>query len=117
MPEIKPVKVFDRTNPCTKVDLHNCFAGEHGYVRRAVVEAQGEIGVNAPKYLLTKGLAVYRTIGSIDYYELTEQGQRWLHEGLAGHLKRHPDDIRKVKIEGASVTPVVRIARTRVKEQ
>lgn len=97
MPEILPVKVFTRDNPCTKVDLHNCFVGPDGkYRRRAVVEARAEIGENAPKYLLKQNFAVYRTEKNIDYYELTEAGKAWLKTGLDGHLRRHPDDARHV---------------------
>lgn len=94
MPE---VKVFSKSNPCTKVDLYNCFMTAQGYQRRAVVEAQAEIGANSPKYLLREGYAVYRTHRGIDYYELTREGQDWLTKGLEGHLKRHPDDRRLVK--------------------
>ncbi len=111
---IKPVKEFTKENPCTKVDLHNCFAGTHGYVRRPVVEAQGEIGVNAPKYLIRKGYATYRSSEGIDYYELTTEGTVWLFEGLAAHLKRHPDDEAKVVRIGQKQAPV-RVARVPLK--
>ena len=91
------IKIFTRDNPCTKVDLHNCFIGPNGYQRRRVVEAQGEIGLNSPKYLLREGYAVYRSDRGVDYYELTPSGEAWLRDGLERHLKRHPDDRAKVK--------------------
>lgn len=114
MPAIKPVKVFTRDNPCTKVDLHNCFASGTGeYVRRPVVEAQGEIGVNSAKYLLKKEYAVYRSEAGVDYYELTAEGEQWLRDGLVSHLKRHLDDMAKVEKPIRTVTPV-RLARTKL---
>lgn len=99
---IKPVRVFSREHPCTKIELFNCFTGEFGYVRRPVVEARGEIGENAPKYLLQKNYCVYRTDKGIDYYELTQTGEEWLTKGVESHLKRHPDDFAKLEVKGAT---------------
>lgn len=97
MPVIKEVKVFTRDNQCTKVDIHNCFAGHHGYIDRAVVEARGDIGLNTPKYLLRKGYAIEICEGNVDYYRLTSAGTVWLHAGLLRHLELHPDDAKLVK--------------------
>ena len=95
----KPVRVFDREHPCTKVELFNCFWDpvRKDWRPRAVVEARGEIGDNAPKYLLKKGYA--RTFGRqfVDWYELSETGKDWLVKGLAAHLKRHPEDWDKLR--------------------
>jgi hypothetical protein len=115
MPEIKPVKVFTKDQPCTKLEIHNCFAGPHGYIARPVVEAQGEIGKNAPKHMLSKLYLVYRTVGNIDYYELTRTGTIWLHDGLAAYLKHHPDRQKDVKVVSSSVpkpATAVRVARS-----
>ncbi len=101
---IKPVRVFTKENPVTKVELQNCFVHSiDDYCRRPVVEAQGEIGVNAPKYLMKKGYLVYRSDRGIDYYELTDSGKEWLAKGLAAHLARHPDDASKLIIPSRSV--------------
>lgn len=89
----KPVKVFSREEPCTKVDLFNCFSHNGAYVRRAIVEARGEIGVNAIKYLLKKGLASVVEEGNVAYWELTGEGEFWLRDGLARHLVLHPADV------------------------
>jgi hypothetical protein len=93
----KPIKVFSREEPCTKVDLFNCFNQFGRYAPRAVIEARGEIGVNAIKYLLKKDLAqAYEKCG-IDWWRLTPEGEEWLTEGLARHLVLHPDHTRLVK--------------------
>lgn len=132
MAEIKPVKVFTRDAPCTKVHLWNCFRGvvAHAlrFVARPVVEAQGEIGKNSAKHMIGKGYLVYRTVGNIDYYVLTAKGEAWLADGLAAHLRRHPDQASSVLLpvillpgvkaltEAAAApkpTPARRLLRTR----
>jgi hypothetical protein len=100
----KPVRVFDRENPCTKVELFNCFWGKSGWRPRAVIEARGEIGENAPKYLLKKGYARTFQRQFVDWYERSETGKVWLVEGLGGHLKRHPEDWAKLSVKDAVVT-------------
>lgn len=87
----KQVRVFTRDDPCTKVHLHNCFCQGGKFVPRAVVEARGEIGVNAIKYLLREGLATATTKAGVDYWTLTTEGQAWLTKGLARHLELHPE--------------------------
>lgn len=118
----KPIKVFSRDEPCSKVDLTNCFFRGGLYVKRATVETQGEIGVNAPKYLLSKGYMRTFTDKWVDYQELTELGRLWLEKGLKSHLQRYPQDRAKLTAVppgiglGASVSPaaaVKRISRTR----
>lgn len=98
MPILHEPKVFTKENPCTKVDIHNCFYDPvlGRYQRRAVVEARGVIGLNTPKYLLREGYAVYRSEANVEYYELTPPGVDWLRKGLEAHLQRHPDDRSKL---------------------
>lgn len=107
----KPVKTFTRDDPCTKVDLHNCFVSGDSYRPRAVVEARGEIGVNAIKYLLREGYAVAEERGGVEYWELTENGHEWLRKGLARHLELHPGDASLV-VNKPGASPVRR-TRTR----
>lgn len=93
-----PVRVFTRADPCTKVDLHNCFISPGGsYLMRPVVEARGIIGLNAIKYLIREGYA--RTVHDvgIEYWQLTAAGRTWLSEGLQRHLELHPDDAKRVR--------------------
>lgn len=88
----KPVKVFTKDKPCTKVDLHNCFyLGGSKPLSRAVVEARGEIGLNAIKYLKREGYAIEHEEKGVDYWTLTSDGVEWLRKGLARHLELHPD--------------------------
>lgn len=111
--EVKPVKQFTRDNPCTKVDLWNCFRAASGFVRRPVVEARGEIGLNAPKYLLREGYAMTYTVQGIDYYELTDTGKDWLTRGLTKHLEKHPEDRKRVRNLPMQKTGTRRVLRVK----
>ena len=86
-----PVKVFTRDEPVTKVHMANAFWNGKQFIPRAIVQTRGIIGLNAPKYLIREGLARIVTAQDVDMLELTPSGQRWLTEGLAKHLKRHPE--------------------------
>lgn len=107
----QPAKEFTRANPCTKVHLSNCFTQGGQYVARAVVEARGEIGVNAIKYLLKNGYALAYESAGIDWWRLTPQGQKWLADGLARHLELHPEDARQVSITHTLPRTAPRIIR------
>jgi len=122
MPETiqaKPVKVFTRDEPCSKVDILNCFHQGGGYTPRAVVETQGEIGVNAPKYLIKQGYMRTFNRNWVDYQELTEAGKRWLEAGLRSLVKRDPTALRKLngismgRMLGETTPTVKRITRTK----
>lgn len=93
MTDFKP-KVFTRDNPCTKVDLHNCFFRGGRYVNRPVIEAKTEIGENAPKYLIREGLVVLRDIGGVDTYCVTPKGDQWLRTGIVRYLELHPERLK-----------------------
>lgn len=86
----KPVREFTREQPCDKVHLFLCFNQSGRYVRRAVVEARGEIGVNAIKYLKREDYAREYEAEGVDWWELTQAGQAWLTKGLARYLELHP---------------------------
>lgn len=86
-------RIFTRERPCNKVDMLNCFWTGKTYRARPVVEAHAVIGVNAPKYLLAKGLATHTAKGDVEVYTLTAEGERWLTQGVREHLKRHPADL------------------------
>lgn len=94
----KPVREFTRADPCTKVHLFQCFraADGKGYYARAVVEARGEIGVNAIKYLIREGYAAAYDMRSVEYWELTSDGIAWLEKGLIRELELHPERRRNV---------------------
>lgn len=107
----KPIKKFTRASPCTKVDLWNCFHRAGGFTRRAVVEARGEIGINAIKYLRDKGYANDVYDGGVDYWELTGPGKDWLRRGLASHLKRYPEAVFDVEHPEATTNRRRRVIR------
>lgn len=92
----KPVKVFSRDLPCTKIDILNCFHGPEGYRPRPTVETRGEIGENAPKYLSKKGYMRTYQRNWVDYQELSETGKRWLEDGIKSLLRREPGELRKI---------------------
>lgn len=110
----KPVKVFTREDPCTKVDLHNCFyLGGSKPLSRAVVEARGEIGLNAIKYLKREGYAIEHEVEGIDRWTLTPEGVQWLVKGLARHLELHPGDSALVMRARTGQAAPARRKRTR----
>lgn len=96
MNAIKPTAVFTKDAPCTKVHIWNTFITAKGLVPVMVVVARGEIGLNAPKYLLKNDYMEAYTDKNVDYYRLTPGGQEWLRKGLNRHLELHPGDVEKV---------------------
>lgn len=95
--DVKPIREFSRDQPCTKVDLWNTFRRGHAFVARPFVEARGEIGINAPKYLRREGYAVMVEKDGIDYLALTEKGRAWLTSGLLRYLELHPEETPKLE--------------------
>lgn len=113
--QIIPVdaKVFTRENPCDKVDLYLCFFGSDGKPRRrAVVEARGEIGLNAIKYLLREEYAIKFEESGVDWWELTAEGKEWLTAGLTRHLELHPEHANRLQSSKKTSAPARR-RRTR----
>lgn len=88
---------FDRENPCTKVELHNCFFDGIRYRPRRVIEARTIIGENAPKFLLREGYALVTTQAGADFYTLTPDGDAWLRKGIARYLELHPERLQDVQ--------------------
>lgn len=101
----KPVKLFTRDQPCTKVDLFLCFNRGGRYVRRALVEARGEIGANAIKYLKNNDYAREYDEAGVDWWELTPAGEAWLTKGLARHLELNPADRSRLPSTTARTRP------------
>ena len=96
MNAIKPTKVFTREQPCSKVDIWNCFITAKGLAPVMVVASRGEIGLNVPKYLLKNEYLEAYTEKSVDYYRLTPSGEEWLRKGLNRHLELHPGEVENV---------------------
>jgi len=110
---VKEIKVFTRDNPCTKVDLWNCFYQGGTFAARPVLETRGEIGLHAPKYLRKHGYATLVSRGNIDAYVLTKAGQQWLVDGVKRHLELHPED-RALLVEYPDRVGLKRAVRKRV---
>lgn len=106
---------FDRTNPCTKVHIFNCFKKFKAGTAVPVVEAHTIIGVNTPKYLLKKGFIRTTSIGGKDLYVLSQEGAEWLQTGLKRHLELHPSDADKLTTPLLVTPPAIkpRIVRRR----
>lgn len=86
------VAVFTRDNPCTKLHIWNTFRTRRGFKRVQVDEAKSHIGANAPKNMLAQGYAEVVDVKNVEYFELTEDGKEWLKKGIAGFVKRHPEE-------------------------
>lgn len=80
-----------------------------------VVEAQAEIGINAPRGMEREARVERVTVGSTEYYVLTEEGEDWLLRGFQAYLKNHPADAGKANYIPASwgYSKAVRLRRTR----
>lgn len=90
---MKPqVKVFTRDNPCKKIDIWNTFKGVRGWKRVQVDQAHAVMGLNAPKNMLKNEYLDKVTVGSSDYYKLTEVGITWLVSKFKNYLMAHPND-------------------------
>lgn len=90
---MKPmVKQFSRDQPCTKLEIWNCFKGRRGWRRVQVDIAHSKVGINAPRYMLKQG---YLTVGEnrqVEYYSVTRKGQDWLWTKFRSYLINHPED-------------------------
>lgn len=92
-----PVAEFTRDNPCTKLHIWNCFRGRRGFVRVQVDEAKAQIGANAPRVMERNGRLVQVSSTKADYFELTDDGKKWLLQGFGRYLKNHPDHRSRAK--------------------
>lgn len=101
------VRVFTRERPCDKVDLFLCFFdyATQKPRRRAKVEARGEIGLNAIKYLKREGLALEYEEGGVDWWELTKDGVSWLIGGVRRFLELHPQEASRMPSGPSSARP------------
>jgi len=87
----EPAK-FTRENPCTKKHIWNCFASATGFTAVPVVEAQKQIGVNAPRVMERNARLTVVTRRGVDYYELTSEGKAWLRAGAEAYIRNHPSE-------------------------
>jgi len=95
---MKPeVRVFDKQNPCTKIEIYNCFRGPRGYRSVQVDVAHSLIGTNVPRVMERDGKIIKDRQPRGDYYELTEYGEEWLDKGIRSFLRNHPSRLDEVQ--------------------
>lgn len=85
------VAVFTRDNPCTKLDLWNCFRSRRGFRQVQVAEAKSRIGANAPRGMISNGRLETVHTANTESYRLTKAGVEWLRTGISHFIKNHPD--------------------------
>lgn len=114
---MKPIaKVFTKDNPCTKLDIWQCFRIATGFRRVPVGEAHTYIGLNVPRVMEREGRLLRVEDQGIEYYELTTDGGNWLAEGFRRYLKNHPSRVSRAKhlpADWGYAARPVRLRRTR----
>lgn len=90
-------RVFDRDQPCTKLEIWNCFRAPRGFKRVQVDKAKAEIGANAPRAMLRNNYLETYTENGVEYYQLTEIGIEWLRLKFINYLRNHPENRRLAK--------------------
>lgn len=92
-----PVKRFTRGNPCTKLDIWNCFRAKSGFVAVDMFLAQSMIGLNVPRVMERNGYLRLEHGPKALCYVLTEEGEAWLDRGMRSFLRNHPARADEVK--------------------
>lgn len=89
---MKPAtKRFTRSNPCTKLDIWNCFRAKPGmFVPVQYTLAQSMIGLNVPRVMERNGYLRLDHGPKALCYVLTEEGEAWLEKGIRSFLRNHP---------------------------
>ncbi len=88
-------KRFTKEAPCSKADLWHCFKQPDGFAPVQIARAHSIIGLNVPRGMERMGRLCKQEIRGIQYYELTEAGERWLTLGILTFMKNHP--LRKIR--------------------
>jgi len=95
---MKPkIKKFTKDNPCTMVDIWNCFRIKNGFRNVQIGEAQSLIGINVPNYMLRMNRLVIFEIRREEYYVLTHDGAEWLERKFTRYLQSYPESKNLVK--------------------
>lgn len=110
---MKPeIKVFTRSNPCTKKTLWECFRGPSGFRRVQVFVAHSLIGINVPRVMEREGRLVKNQTPQGDFYTLTEAGRLWLTKGIQAYVKNHPAERHEIDFL-EDLVPQRRVTRRR----
>lgn len=116
---MKPeIAVFSKAQPCSKKELWACFkTGPKGFARVQVAQAHSVIGLNAPRYMETKGYLVKETVRSVEHYSITPEGEVWLTAGIRSYTKNHPSELTDIAfhpdLRAVSATTARRVVRSR----
>lgn len=95
---MKPeARKFDKETPCSKIEIFDCFWGKRGWLARQVYEVEAEIGRHVPRHLVNCNRLQIAARGTCDVYELTEQGKRWLREGIVRYLSNNRYRIPEIR--------------------
>lgn len=118
------VKTFTKDEPCTKLDIWNCFVAVRGGFREVpVIEAWGIIGRNVPRVMERSGYLIHKSGGAggemRETYSLTEAGKQWLDKGFRNYLRNHPLHASRARVlpsearAPAATRRIVRVRRMR----
>ena len=77
---VPPVRQFTRQNPCSKLDIWNCFCrgGEEPQYAVEIGVAHSIIGIYTPREMRRAGRLLKINGAQVDTYVLTEKGMEWL---------------------------------------
>lgn len=88
-------KIFTREDQCNKGRIWLCFRHAEGFRRVEVAIAHSIIGVNVPEDMIAKERLTWTDEGNVEYYILTQEGERWLTAGFRRYLMNHPEELSK----------------------
>lgn len=88
---------FTKSEPCTKLEIWQCFRTRRGFSPVQIDAAHAVIGLNAPRYLKRKGYVVQVDHDNREVYVLTEEGKNWLLNGMLNFVIRHPERREEAK--------------------
>lgn len=91
------IAVFSKSNPCTKIEIFNCFRGRRGFRQVEESEVLATIGRHVPRVLVNEGRAERIKTAKGDFYKLTKAGQDWLRVGLRRYLRNYPEKVKLVR--------------------
>ena len=112
---MKPeIAVFTKDKPCSKRELWACFkTGPTGFARVQIAQAHSIIGLNAPRYMETKGYLVRETVRAGEFYSITKEGAEWLTSGIRSYTKNHPSELSEIAFHPDKAATQRRIVRSR----
>lgn len=95
------VATFSKDQPCTKIEIWNCFRARTGFRVVPVVEARRMMGRSVPNHLVREGKAEHVTNRRGECLKLTPDGEQWLTEGteryVRNKLKHEPSIVRRLQ--------------------